>query len=228
MMAQRLSQSPSSHFGPRSTNSDRAKITVGFFQVMKGWHAQAIESWSKESQLYSNTMKVLLGFLQVLISLLSADITWPVDFAKVIGWFSFLTFSLEMPATACVTQHFKFIDRLLFYAFAPFALMILISLPSLWAKCRHHPALHELIERAFHWSVHYGIVDVACTCSQCHCRSLWFTYLCFPSVSKVVISALVCDNLKDDGMHLSVDYRVDCLSGEWKGSVRIIGWAALL
>ena len=43
-------------------------------------------------------------------------------------------------------------------------------------------------------------------------------------VSKFIFSALTCDNLKEDGKHLVVDYRVQCDSPHWQVTIRITGW----
>ena len=46
-------------------------------------------------------------------------------------------------------------------------------------------------------------------------------------MSRVDFNALVCDNLEEDGNFLAADYRIDCDSMEWKGTIRIIGWVGV-
>ena len=110
----------------------------------------------------------------------------------------------DIPATTCLSN-FTFLTRLLFYTFSPLALLVLMTLPSLWAKSRRNPALDKLLDRFFHWSS-------------------WLLYLVFPMVSRVDFSALVCDDLGEDGQRLSTDYRVDCNSPAWQDVIRIFGW----
>ena len=118
---------------------------------------------------------------------------------------SFIHFSIDVPATACLTAEFTFLDRLVMYGISPLLLLALMAIPSLWAQCRHHPAVDELIDRCIQWS-------------------FWILYLVFPMISRVGFSALVCDDLEEDGQYLAVDYRINCNSSAWKDRIRVFGW----
>ena len=55
-------------------------IISRLFQRVQGWYDKVAE----EVGHYSNMMKITVGFLQVITSLLRVDIDWPIDFDKVI------------------------------------------------------------------------------------------------------------------------------------------------
>ena len=75
-----------------------------------------------------------------------------VTFEQVFEWFSFLTFSLDFASTACMTADFHFVDRLIFYIVTPLSILFLMCLPTLYAKCRRHPALGKLVDSLMNWS----------------------------------------------------------------------------
>ena len=115
------------------TRSNLAKIMVGFVQSIRARYHRWRDMATKNVRHYSNMLKIIVGFLQVLTSLLDShgDIHWPVDFTGFLEWFSFLKFSLDMPATACLTKDYVFVDRLVFYTSGPLVLLVLMILLSL-------------------------------------------------------------------------------------------------
>ena len=61
------------------------------------------------------------------------------------GWFSFVDISLDVPSSACMLKDTNFYDRLLFYVLAPVGTLVIMVLPSCWARWRKHPACSDVL-----------------------------------------------------------------------------------
>ena len=87
------------------------------------------------------------------------------------GWFSFVDISLDVPSSACMLKDTNFYDRLLFYVLAPAGALVIMALPSCWARWRNHPAwkdvLSAFISTAF-WLL-FVIFPTVCLASESTC-----------------------------------------------------------
>ena len=105
------------------------------------------------SDLFLGGCRCLIGFMQVIGTLLGASMEWPLDFSKICGWFAFLKIDIEVPSVACAVASvgtFTFYSRLLLYTLAPFAVILLTMVPSLYAKARRLGAdLQEELHQNF-------------------------------------------------------------------------------
>ena len=102
-------------------------------------------------ELFGHAARALIGFFQVVGNLGSIDARWPFEFDAVASWFNFAKISFEVPSVACMIAEsvdYTFYKRHLLYTLGPLVVLLLISLPVLWARLCRLPAstiadLHE-------------------------------------------------------------------------------------
>jgi hypothetical protein len=158
--------------------------------------------------------KVLLSFMQVLGVLNKVQIDWPADYKTVLKWFSFFG-TVEVPGTACLLEHISFYDKLLMLTVGPFAILLAMCLPYLYAKLRRHPNEQEILTHLMQ-------------------SAIFLLLFLYPVVSAQVFSLFNCHDLNADGAFLAADYRTKCTSdrfvddeyNRWQifGAVAIFIW----
>ena len=102
-------------------------------------------------ELFGHAARALIGFFQVVGNLGSIGVRWPFEFDAVASWFNFAKISFEVPSVACMISEsvdYTFYKRHLLYTLGPLVVLLLVSLPVLWARLRRLPAstiadLHE-------------------------------------------------------------------------------------
>ena len=70
---------------------------------------------------------------------------WPITFVHVMGWFSFVDVSVDVPSSACLLKDINFYNRLLIYVLAPVGILVVMALPTCWARLRRHQAENDLL-----------------------------------------------------------------------------------
>ena len=104
-----------------------------------------------EVETLRDIAKIVIGFLQVIISLLRVDLSWPIDFENIMDWLSFMEFSVELPSIVCLMDDIETLHRLLVYTLSPLVLLALMALPSVYAAIRRHKAVDLVFNRFMSW-----------------------------------------------------------------------------
>ena len=96
--------------------------------------------------------------------LCSLEMEWPITFVQVMGWFSFVDVSVDIPSSACLLKDINFYSRLLIYVLAPVGILIVIALPTCWARLRRYRTENALLSIFIN-------------------TAFWFLFVIFPTVS---------------------------------------------
>ena len=155
--------------------------------------------------------KVFVGFIQVITGLALPQFSWPVEFTAITDTLNVFQFNLEFTSVGCVAgeEWTRYFNRLLFNTLAPVIMLILLYLPTVYAK--YFASAEKFLHiRTLFWQSFYLL-----------------TFLIYPTVSKTVIAYFKCDELwvVDEGpegwrqqLYLHMDYRIHCDSSEYEGA----------
>ena len=144
---------------PRFRRSRSARISLAiaaFVFFLYEWY----EGQGDQVELIAHMVRVLIGFAQVIGNLSGIALSWPKEFYDMARWFDFAKFSFDVPSLACAIQQsgiveYTFYNRHLLYTVGPLVLIVLIALPSLWARLRRLDAAtrDDLDDRRVRWTL---------------------------------------------------------------------------
>ena len=81
-------------------------------------------------------------------------IRFPKEFTSLLKVFSVAEMSLDLPSTACLLSSVGFYDRLLGYTVLPFVVVVVMVLPTLWARFHKlDNKADKLLNLFFIWSI---------------------------------------------------------------------------
>jgi hypothetical protein len=119
-----------------------------------------VDELADRAELIVHMVRVLIGFAQVIGNLSGIALSWPKEFYDMARWFDFAKFSFDVPSLACAIQQsgiveYTFYKRHLLYTVGPLVLIVLIALPSLWARLRRLDAAtrDDLDDRRVRWTL---------------------------------------------------------------------------
>jgi hypothetical protein len=119
-----------------------------------------VDELADRAELIVHMVRVLIGFAQVIGNLSGIALSWPKEFYDMARWFDFAKFSFDVPSLACAIQQsgiveYTFYNRHLLYTVGPLVLIVLIALPSLWARLRRLDAAtrDDLDDRRVRWTL---------------------------------------------------------------------------
>jgi hypothetical protein len=224
-------------------------VIVNLALTMYEWYN---DEFGDQEELLAAMFRILIGFAQVIGNLSGIRLSWPPEFYTLARWFDFARFSFDVPSVACAIEQssvgYTFYTRHLLYTIGPLVLILLLALPSLWARLRRLPAatIADLDNRRVRWTlfavfVLYPKVGPPLAMSHCHASPFVRAWSCdsplvicafeFPpictQVSQIAISARICKNVGTEILPeslLQYDSRVDCLSAEY-ASYSVYFWA---
>jgi hypothetical protein len=118
------------------------------------------EGQGDQVELIAHMVRVLIGFAQVIGNLNGVALTWPKEFYDMARWFDFAKISFDVPSLACAIQQsgivdYTFYNRHLLYTVGPLVLIVLIALPSMWARLCRLDAMtrDDLDDRRVRWTI---------------------------------------------------------------------------
>ena len=132
-------------------------VITGFVFLAYQWY---VDELADHAELIAHMARVLIGFAQVIGNLSGIALSWPKEFYDMARWFDFAKFSFDVPSLACAIQQsgiveYTFYNRHLLYTVGPLVLIVLIALPSLWARLRRLDAStrDDLDDRRVRWTL---------------------------------------------------------------------------
>ena len=138
------------------------------------------------------------------------DFSWPKQLESTFKWASALNLEIvRLPSLACMLADTQFLTRLLGYdlikhlslaqrynahryALGPMVVILILLLPWLWSRIRCSRDVARVTFTHFMTLKLFGVFFV------------------YAPVSRIMLSALKCDDIGLDGSFLHEDYRVDC------------------
>jgi hypothetical protein len=131
-------------------------VIVNLVFTMYEWY---IDEIGDQQEMLATMFRILIGFAQVIGNLSGIRLEWPPEFYMMASWFDFAKFSFDVPSVACAIEQasvgYTFYSRHLLYTIGPLVLILLLALPSLWARLRRLSAatIADLDDRRLRWTL---------------------------------------------------------------------------
>ena len=129
-------------------------VNLGF--TMYEWYN---DEFGDQQEVLATMFRILIGFAQVIGNLSGIRLAWPPEFYTMASWFDFAKFSFDVPSVACAIAQtsvgYTFYSRHLLYTIGPLVLILLLALPSVWARLRRLSAvtIADLDDRRLRWTL---------------------------------------------------------------------------
>ena len=129
-------------------------VSLGF--TLYEWYNNEL---GDQQEMLATMFRILIGFAQVIGNLSGIRLAWPPEFYTMASWFDFAKFSFDVPSVACAIEQasvgYTFYSRHLLYTIGPLVLIVLLALPSVWARLRRLPAaiIADLDDRRLRWTL---------------------------------------------------------------------------
>jgi hypothetical protein len=152
---------------------------------------------------FTYKMKIVLGFLQILTSLIMiVQAPLPRGFKAFVGWFSLVNFDFfQVSGTECVVNS-NYYTKYLVVSLAPVSIFLLVSIFYLFPK---------YLGKAFH--------DEDSAARKRSRKKFWrmllfSLFLIYPIVSSTVLRIFICKEIEGEH-YLLADFRLKCYTPEW-------------